>query len=1249
LGERLDRTQEVAGSSPASSIGESPAKWLVLGGGAARAGGEEGAKAAFVPVCAHWAHRAATTPSRHLRTVCEGSAKTIARRDVLLGGPLLIACVGLAPMFDEAFWTAATPRQARDRLIEVMSYELLGPAAAEEILDENPLSRYLVGMLAPFGTEVAREEQEDTPGEDDGEDLAGAPEQAPPLSQALSPSSIGVSCLVRADATRVEVTVTWGEYQRVREGDEDGGEGRAQSDEESAETADQADDAGVVDAAKPQSSSSTQQTRRRRDRWRRIPMEPVTMTIELAPGDGLKSERVRDNDDIWVEHVARPLDDSRVALSVFLVNRRHSTSGGRPPADEWIFQPRLAVAGPQEARIFVPRELDPELARTDRDLEANALLYRNRREFGIGHGCACRWQTSGHEAAIRIETDITPRFELQRVDPRPIHASSLDMDVLARATSADEIGQHLAPIADLYADWIETKRREAQGLPETLRATGEDHMRHCEEALTRIQDAIELLRSNPDARAAFNFANRAMLLQRSHTEWSEARRRDPATATAAPEIRGEWRPFQLAFILLTLRGIVEPRHADRALGDLLWFPTAGGKTEAYLGLTAFTLAMRRLARATAVRTDVGVTVLMRYTLRLLTIQQFQRAAALICACEALRREDTQRWGSHRFSIGLWLGRQATPNTHDGSRHALDLLRAGEQPDENPCQLEACPWCGETLTHDNYDADRERCRTVVRCPRADCEFSENASSELPVLLVDEEIYRECPSMLIATVDKFAQMPWNGEVAAVFGRVDRECRRCGFLTPDSKHPAAHRVDGARRAATELVVATEPLAPPDLIIQDELHLISGPLGTMVGLYETAVNALSARASDGSVVYPKVVASTATVRRAFEQVQALFARQLRVFPPLALEPEDSFFAVETPVSDEAPGRLYVGIMAPGKSMKTALVRVCSALLSAAAGLRSQSAERADPYLTLVAYFNSLRELGGAVRLMEDDIPARLRQLESRGLPQRNKPIYEELTSRVRSDRIPFLLRRLKTPYDAPRAEDEPLPLDAILASNMISVGVDVDRLGLMTVLGQPKTTAEYIQATSRVGRQPAGPGLVVTIYNWVRPRDLSHYERFGHYHATLYRHVEAVSVTPYSSRARDRGLAGAFVALTRLRDERLDPEEGAGLYDADDESVEMVVRAFRDRAEQIADDAVADEVERGLRAYIDQWDGYARSPLRYGWRPMYDENKPPPSDVLLRPAEGGRFGRWRTPGSLREVEETSRIYVRELDGHRP
>jgi hypothetical protein len=1094
-------------------------------------------------------------------------------------------------------------------------------------------------MLAPFGTDVATEEQEDPAGEDGGEDVAGIQESSPPLSQALSPSSIGLSVLLAADQRELTAHAEWGDYLREQhdaaEEDDDPSDAAAPADDSSDEDgpADNHDNDDDANKAK----------KRPRERWRRVPSGTRTCRLTLRPGAGLQTDDVGDG--IRIEHVSRTLPGvPYLAVSVFLVNRRESRAQGRPRADLWIFQPSLKLSSASDGAPFVPRDLEPEEVRTDPDLEANALLFRNRREFAIGHGCAAEWTSASSASASLVSTTLLPRFELPRVDPQTVEATTVSMEALSGLSSGEDVHAALDPLVNAYGTWVDELRGQVDRLAPDLRPVAEYHVERCAEARDRIADACDLLAESATVRRAFNFANHAMLLQRSHSDWAEARRSDPAAAPVKPSAAGEWRPFQLAFILLNLRGIVYPNDPSRGIGDLLWFPTGGGKTEAYLGLAAFTLGLRRLRDDPAYRTDAGVTVLMRYTLRLLTIQQFQRASTMICACETLRRAAPEVWGTRRFSIGLWLGKQATPNSHKESQDALVRIRKKEPQDEaNPCQLESCPWCGEALTVADFEDVTDLVRTRVTCARTGCEFADEEQGGLPVVMVDEEIYRECPSMVIATVDKFAQMPWNGETQALFGRVSAECDRCGFLTPDSEHPKYHRAGSGRSEARLHLKPTEWLAPPELVIQDELHLISGPLGTMVGLYETAIDALCTRSWEGELVGPKIVASTATIRRAFEQVKALFGRDLRVFPPLGLDANDSFFAAETPVSDHSPGRLYLGVSAPGKSMKTALVRVSAALLSASAGVRERRPATADPYMTLVAYFNSLRELGGAVRLMEDDVTARLRQLRARGMPQRNRPVYQELTSRVRSDEIPTILRRLKMEHHAPREANTPLPLDAVLASNMISVGIDVTRLGLMAVLGQPKTTAEYIQATSRVGRSLDGPGLVVTIYNWVRPRDLSHFERFRHYHESLYRHVEAVSVTPFSARARDRGLAGAFVSLVRLMTEGLDPESGAGEFDAADPDVERAIETFVRRASRLTDNEVAAAVANALRAHRDEWGGLARHSLIYGWRTPYPDKNPPPAPVLLRSAEGGTVGHWRTPGSLREVEETARVYIRE------
>lgn len=636
---------------------------------------------------------------------------------------------------------------------------------------------------------------------------------------------------------------------------------------------------------------------------------------------------------------------------------------------------------------------------------------------------------------------------------------------------------------------------------------------------------------------------------------------------------------------------------------------------------------------------------MRYTLRLLTIQQFQRALTLQCACEQLRLADTATWGGERFTIGLWVGQGATPNSFKDSKEAVERLRDGHNVyRSSPYQVLYCPWCGENLTPFQYTCDEDLERTLVHCASMDCEFAaRNSRLGLPVLMVDEEIYRSPPSLLLATVDKFAQMPLNGKIQALFGRVDRHCSRHGYLTRAEQHSNTHRATRSSKAAS--VSPCGRLAPPDLIIQDELHLISGPLGTLVGLYEVAVQALCMREIDGTTVRPKVVSSTATIRRAKSQVEGLFGLDVAVFPPLGLEADRSFFAQPADPA-KAPGRTYVGVYAPGKSVKTALVRVYGALLSR--GLLEFEAvptPESDAYMTLVGYFNSLRELGGAVRLVEDDVPARLRVLRRRGFGP-TRTIYEnrELTSRIPSSQIPARLQQLERTFIG--KESGAFPIDVLLASNMLSVGVDIDRLGVMVVSGQPKTSAEYIQATSRVGR--VHPGLIVDVFNWIRPRDTSHYERFRHYHDTFYRHVEATSVTPFSARARDRALPAVLAAYVRLADEASSPESAAALFRQDNPAAARIVKFLVQRAFEATNRAdVRVETELQLRNLIDAWDNWATDDdpelvyTRYG---IGNPRTAPPRLNLLRSMEQrGGSGCWPVAGSLREVEPEVDVVLRD------
>ncbi|MCL4850130.1 MAG: hypothetical protein KJZ78_01960 [Bryobacteraceae bacterium] len=621
-------------------------------------------------------------------------------------------------------------------------------------------------------------------------------------------------------------------------------------------------------------------------------------------------------------------------------------------------------------------------------------------------------------------------------------------------------------------------------------------------------------------------------------------------------------------------------------------------------------------------------------------------------------------------LGLWVGQKTTPNTNEQADEAVKTMRGtrrGFAPRGgvgSPHQLSACPWCGSPVDPGRditvRKAPNDIGRTLIFCSdrTGRCLFTPAKSPDegIPVMVVDEDIYRRLPSVMIATVDKFAQMPWNGRVGMLFGQVDGMCERHGYRCPDVDDEKRH-VAGRLPAAK--TVDVPPLRPPDLIIQDELHLISGPLGSLVGLYETAVDDLCSWTVEGKTVRPKVIASTATVRKAGDQVHAVFRRKVNIFPPQGLEVGNSFFALERKPSEETPGRLYLGICAPGRRVKVALIRVYVAMMAAAQEMYETHGAKADPYMTLVGYFNAMLELAGMRRLAEDDVKSRLSRADLRGLRKRALRVVQELTSRVSATDIRPLLDRMKATFD-PRIDAlreqlrkekkfeaiPPLPFDVILATNMISVGVDVPRLGLMVVAGQPKTTAEYIQATSRVGR--IHPGIVCTVYNWARPRDLSHYETFEHYHATFYKHVEALSVTPFSSGALARGLTALLVSEVRLRGSGFNANGAAGQVGPNEPYVEDAIERIARRAHLVANADVAAQVRAELRDRVDDWLAKAGS-VTGGSILGYQEARDGRTLGLLNKPGLAQWDQFTCLNSLREVEPMVNLILQDAQMDAP
>ncbi len=1303
----------------------------------------------------------------------------------------------------------------RSELLTALTREVLGPRGGPyEVMEVSPLNEYLTGVLQPVGVrdmepgnevdslsgepEIDREQPSLYEGasEDDLEETVFVPSIfTPPMDPRIRPSSIGLSFRVQVQQGNnpsLQLCVTWARYlQEKGSGEEIPGESRI--------------------------------------RWRRHPRCSI-LDIQEAIGSrdfylNDRGETLPDRAEIrlQVRWEQDPCEPGVFQVAIYLINAISPDDPSKIRAEDCVFQPQIRVVCTGGTALAVP-SLSWSQDSDDEDARLN-FLYRNRPVLARGHLVSAIWrdidpehpappgveakrpdgppfvwadgvlldeQTRQRFSPPDVRTEFVPLYAVQipnwdwdqeKYGPPPLLKAS---DLASLSADPDDLYRALQPLVDGYSAWIEEKYRETASLSTDEQKVATKLLSECREALERMRKGLGLLRSDADVRLSFAFANRAMALQ---AEWS------------GRELC--WRPFQMAFILMNLESIANKGSPDRQICDLLWVPTGGGKTEAYLGLAAFTLALRRrraLQRAGEDRTGAGVAVISRYTLRLLTIQQFRRALAMVTACEFLRVHGLKAgrnvgwrpegwvdqsnflWGTIPFRIGLWVGGGLAPNRlrtlyvpgRTGGKRplpgALDILK-GEQGEGEPAQILTCPACGAWLAvpEDGLPPGEHRLHLVIRkpdpniqtnlaaiiqtstseftvslegppwnlpggthlilslvvrtgqylkaerldewwrkgpggqlelaafrpsrsgyfpvpgprggendfaiwCPAPECPLSQEwwcegvpaarrdrartqislrhpSSGEflsdpaglslrelpeiwragarikqmacrvpVPALTVDEQLYRWLPSVVIATVDKFARLPFEPEAGALFGNVRYfEPPRGYYREPDTKSP----------------VEVEPPDPPDLVLQDELHLIEGPLGSLAGLYETVLDVLCRNGE-----YPvKYVASTATVREATSQVRSLFNRHLRIFPPPGLQAGDRFFVQALqephPLEEEYPGQLYAGICAPGRGPLTPIYRIWACLLQEAF-LRQQD-PNADYFWTLVGYFNAIRELAGAVALYRQDIPQRIR--DTAGSQARSIPDDRalELSSRIPSTRLPALLETLGR-----RAPEAP---DALFATSMFGTGVDIPRLSLMVVHGQPKTTSAYIQATGRVGRKYGA--LVVTFLRASRPRDLSHYEFFCRYHRQLHRHVEPVTVMPFSPGALDLALGPAMVAL--LRHWRATSHPWHRDETASDMStrrhtreVEELLRLIEERASAQPPGRAPDSGEvRSLAASgLDRWKHIAD---REGDHLVYVEyaiERPPEKPVVLGDAVHFRAGLSvvfeNAPQSMREVEDT-------------
>ncbi|MEV0950866.1 helicase-related protein [Promicromonospora sp. NPDC050249] len=1044
--------------------------------------------------------------------------------------------------------------------IEYLRNNFVGPKNGheDEVIEGSPVYAYLTGMLFPvevgeglppddldedlLPSETPLDEADDSVDPSEGEDEAADDDDLGGLTAATgwAPSSLGLSFI--HDANELIVRVRAARYECIEVADDNDDNDDVESDP--GVKVDVADEVAVPP---------------HREAWKRVPLPEtaVSVTTGSTGAHDLWGGRAR------LQWRSRPERDEPI-VTVALSNAAEVPLGrAKREIADVLFQASFSIeVVTGEIRPY-PGSVVVNASEEDRELD---YRYQRHTSYAVGHGVAGTW---GAERPVqKIETDSLPVETVRPIKRLEIVDDTLKMSWLADESIApDVLRDRLIASTSGYAAWSARQRVVAESARPDQMDVAEAIVDRQDTAMSRIRDGIDLLTSNEQVRKAFRMANLAMRMQAV-----SPKNPDPA-----------WRPFQLAFILLALRSTVEQEHDDRDLVDLIWFPTGGGKTEAYLGLAAIEMVRRRLDRGYA---GAGTAVITRYTMRLLTAQQFQRASRLVCALELLRRDGEPLKGTAPFSIGLLLGNSTTPGTYASAQVQLDELMNQQTP-QSPFQVRVCPWCSTPLLPPRRSIHKEKYgfratkhSFTVRCVSDVCPFTE----ALPLQVVDQSIYENPPTIVVATVDKFARLAWIPDGGSIFG-----------------------LDSA------------PYDPPSLLIQDELHLISGPLGTIVGIYEAAIRALLGWRG----TKPKVVASTATIRSADEQVKGLMASRVDVFPPAGVDADDSYFAK---LDTEAPGRLYVGLMPQAFPQAWAIGQAAGRLLAAAESVELTPAER-DAYWTLVLYHNSLRELGRTVTILRDDVRDNLQREHERGLSERtlSPDGVFELTSNVSSHELVEILERLETHVDEDGA------IDAIAATNILSVGIDVPRLGLMLVNGQPKATAEYIQATSRVGRDKV-PGIVLALYRSGKARDRSTFESFRNFHGSFYRFVEPTSVTPWALQARRRALRSALVIIARHAI-GWSSNDDAALFDSESVQVKKAISLLLDHI-AIADPREAKATELELRAAAADWSMRAkdkRLPLKY-------ESRRDPKERLLKNFGDNAQG-WATMHSMRSVDKSVRI----------
>lgn len=1042
----------------------------------------------------------------------------------------------------------------RKRLVDWLRLQMIGPATTGETLQGiTPLDRYPCGKLYPVindqeGVDPAAEDDESDDytafGEEGGAD--DSVEETVRPRRYVAPSAVGFSFFARGDDLQFHVRCSAVRYKRI---------GRDEKGRFNQLEFERLPLGGDEDAITFTSNNRVDVLQDREAGFL------AGLDVQWRPfGDGwiitvsLFNKQVWSENDEWEERASRTLFE--VKFDCFI---DHGVVGDYPRVE-------YSLLNEEEQEI--------------------ELQYKHRKIYAIGHGSAVDWREKDGKVT-EISSDFMPVVEVPQVTADVAGGDNQILQMAHLATCGEETTAVVAGLmrfVENYESWVGLQQATLQGLDSHEVDAGRRITERMEQTLKRMRKGVAFIENDPVVAQAFSLANQAMLEQMRQVDKVKGKlKKDEAYA---------WRPFQLAFVLTVMESSIKDDDEFRDIVDLIWFPTGGGKTEAYLALIAFLIVWRRLTHSTS---GGGTVVLMRYTLRLLTSQQYLRAARLICALDIIRQK-TPDLGEEPITIGMWVGAATSPNSFKVACEQVDKIAAGKQEAARSLVLDACPWCGQIFEGvDHYIAKPSEFKFC--CCNDDCHFGQSGSGIIPCNVVDEALYKNPPTLLIATIDKFARLAWEERAEAFLG-------------------------GSQ------------MRPPELIIQDELHLIAGALGSVAGVYESALYTVLQQRG----CYPKYVASTATIRMAEQQVKRIYGAELAVFPPPGLGCDDSYFAKTVDLSVR-PGRLYVGYFAPSLDQQHCMAPLAAALLAAPESVFGPDTQEREALLeawwSQVVYHGSLKGVGNSHNAFNIDVREMFGRLIEEAQLTDNKvtrplPELAQLTSVSSAEQNARTFSQL----ESVRGEED--CLDAVLATNMVSVGLDVSRLALMVINGQPLTTAEYIQASSRVGRS-AVPGIVCMNYYRNSARNVSHFENFRPYHESFYRFVEPTSVTPYTYQSRLRALHAALVIALRHSCKSLLANDRAAAFDPENPQVKKVIQDLKHRC-AMADPERKEDIASHIDKLVDEWQAEVRSCASQKRQLHYQaSDRERNNERLLYNHNDKIKGLWPTLQSMRNVEETA------------